>query len=463
MIFQQIQQRFSIQGEEISLDTLLAAREQRAKLQQCFLREGQSLVSLTLTAVGSVKRNPLLDWVFAKSLENLTACFTQLGVKPSREQIIQAQTGHFALFAVPLDAIILKKALIALEQQSPLARLWDLDVFSPNGELLSRNQFGLSPRKCLLCEREGKVCARGRYHSPLALQQEMQRRALAEYLSEQVHLALLEEVYLTPKPGLVDQDNNGAHRDMDLSTFERSANALRPFWSKFVRYGMMTAKQPISQILAQIRPLGLAAEEAMFAATGGINTHKGVIFAFGVICCVIGRLIELNHQTPSEQSTDLYRDVKQICATAAALCQGITAELQHEGEQPLTAGMRLFREFGLTGARGEAESGFPQVLSILPVLADKQYDWQHRLLLALLQLMAMNQDTNVAHRGGIAGLMWLQEQAKSILANKHIYQQKQEVIKQLKAFDHTCITRNLSGGGSADLLALAIFFYKLNF
>ncbi|WP_025266991.1 triphosphoribosyl-dephospho-CoA synthase CitG [Bibersteinia trehalosi] len=446
---------FSTTGRPIDLDELLMARETRFAIQQALLSKyRQSVLSVTLTAVGAVKKNALLDFVFAKCLAKLTACFNRLGITPTEQLIRELETGHEALFALPIDAELLKQAMIALEDESPLARLWDLDVISPTGELLSRTKMGLANRPCLVCHGVAKICARERRHSTTEIIAEMQQRAMAEnfadQISERVQQALLHEVQLTPKPGLVDSANNGAHHDMDFTTFMASCEALAPFWSAFVHKGMATVNQPVSQILAQIRPLGLQAEQAMLQATNGVNTHKGAIFAFGLVCTALGRLFASQH-------FQIEHSVEQVCEIVAQICYGVTAELQNYPENaPLTHGVKLFQQYGLTGARGEAEAGFPQVRNTLQMLGEKP-NWH----IALLYLMQSNPDTNVVHRGGMAGLAFIQQQAAQLLNGlQHLHNQA-DFIKQLNAFDHQCIQRNLSPGGSADLLALTIFFHFL--
>ena len=461
MIFQKFSESFSLAGEEVSLEQLLEAREKRAALQRrCLEKYGQTVLSLTLLAVGGVKKNALSDYVFAKSLENLTACFIRLGVSPTAKFIRPLETGHEALFVLPVDAQRLKKAMIELEESSPLARLWDLDVISAEGRLLSRSEFGFPPRACLICAENAKYCARSRKHALEDIQAEIVRRVqavgFAEKIANSVYRALLQEARLTPKPGLVDSANNGAHQDMNLQTFERSAEALRPFFAEFVLKGIETAGQPEREILAQIRPLGLAAEQAMFAATDGVNSHKGAIFTFGLICTAIGRLFANRATTVTYDEA-----VRSVCETAGAFCCGLTAELQNYPEnQPLTAGVKIYRAYGLTGARGEAEAGFPLVRKTV-ALALKEPHGENAGLIRLLFLMAHNQDTNVVSRGGPEGLRFVQSEARKRLENAKILQNPTALIESLQAFDQACIERNLSSGGSADLLALTFFFLSL--
>ena len=320
---------FSRAGTEISLEQLLSAREARALLQQQLLAQyGQPLLCVTLTAVGGVKKNALLDYVFTKTLENLTALFMQLNITPTKEIIRPLVTGHEAFFVLPIDGRALKAATIELEESIPLARLWDLDVFDAKGHLLSRADFALPPRACLVCGNEAKICARTRKHAVDEIVEEMQsraqRHAVAEYIGEQVYSALVQEARLSPKPGLVDTVNNGSHKDMNLHTFEQSAVSLRPFFTQFVLKGMTTAHLPEKQILAEVRPLGLLAEKAMFKATHGVNTHKGAIFSFGLVCTAIGRL--LIRQEVAQSAVDF--DIKLICSLVAQFAQGLTDELK---------------------------------------------------------------------------------------------------------------------------------------
>lgn len=446
----------ALTGKPVSLNDLLEAREQRAMLQQqCVAEFRQSVLSVTLLAVGAVKKNGLLDTLFAKCLQDLTAYFAELEIKPTAEFIRPLATGHEAVFVLPIEANRLKQAMIALEDRSPLSRLWDLDVLDEQGKLLSRAEFGGSPRTCLVCERDAKLCARERTHSVEMILAEMQKRVLAEIVADLARQALLDEVYLTPKAGLVDRQNNGSHQDMTVQTFERSADALRPYFAQCVRVGLDRLELSPLQLFAEIRPLGQQAEQAMWQATQGVNTHKGAIFAFGLVCAALGRLL-------GQGGYKAENWLAQLCETVAEMTQDICDELQKiSHNQPLTAGIRLFQQYGLTGARGEAEMGFPLVRKArafwqtLPTLDD-----EHRLLLSLLFLMAHNQDTNVVHRGGMAGLAFVQQQAQQILADTPLTD-KSQLIAKLIAFDTACIARNLSSGGSADLLGLTWFFVLL--
>lgn len=239
--------------------------------------------------------------------------------------------------------------------------------------------------------------------------------------------ALWHELELTPKPGLVDKLNSGAHRDMDHALFVRSIKAIAPWFVRFAELGIEHADKAAAEQLRLIRPMGIACEQAMYAATGGVNTHKGGIFSLGLLCFTAGRVRNATADT--------------LCCEIGNICRGLV-ERELAGRSGMsTAGERQYQQFGLTGARGEAESGFATVRNVLT-------QWQggslHELL---LRLMAVNQDSNLVSRGGMDGLRYVQNYARNLLTHGW---DSEALIEMDQAF----ITRNLSPGGSADLLSV---------
>ena len=123
--------------------------------------------------------------------------------------------------------------------------------------------------------------------APLAI-----KPAIVRDMAALAHRAMLVEVYTTPKPGLVDLANNGAHRDMTVDTFERSANAIAPWLEQFTDTGIRSAHQPVDQLLSALRHPGRQCEQDMYLATAGVNTHKGMLFSMALLCAAGGRLCE---------------------------------------------------------------------------------------------------------------------------------------------------------------------------
>ena len=245
--------------------------------------------------------------------------------------------------------------------------------------------------------------------------------------------ALWLELELTPKPGLVDTLNSGSHRDMDHAMFARSIAAIAPWFSRFAELGSEHADNPAAEQLRLIRPMGMACEQAMYAATGGVNTHKGGIFALGLLCFAAGRV-----KTATAES---------LCGEMSDICAGMVARELAGRSGIATAGERQYQQYGLTGARGEAESGFATVRAALA-------QWNGNLHELLLRLMAVNQDSNLVSRGGMDGLRYVQGYAKALLANGWDR-------KALIEMDAALIARNLSPGGSADLLSVGWVLAKL--
>jgi triphosphoribosyl-dephospho-CoA synthase len=249
--------------------------------------------------------------------------------------------------------------------------------------------------------------------------------------------ALRQELDLTPKPGLVDRANSGAHRDMDYALFLASIDAITPWFARFEQAGFDHAHRPAAAQLRLIRPMGIACEQAMFAATDGVNTHKGGIFSLGLLSFAAGRLRGLGWQLSADA----------LCNEVSAICRGLVARELAGRAQAITAGEKQFRDYGLTGARGEAEQGFITVRrAVLPFWQQEQ--GERRLHNALLRLMAVNRDSNLVSRGGLAGLRYVQDYAQQLLATGW----ERDDLRQM---DQALIARHLSPGGSADLLAVA--------
>ena len=215
--------------------------------------------------------------------------------------------------------------------------------------------------------------------------------------------ALLYEVCTTPKPGLVDRNNNGSHRDMDIFTFMRSSASLWPYFARCFNTGVSSSGRPAPGTFASLRPLGIQAEAKMFRATRGINTHKGAIFTIGLACAALGRLCGMPQQDRDAISGD---PAARILSEISAMTEG-TVSKELEGltkETARTAGQRFYLEYGVTGIRGQAEAGFPTVLKFgLPALeqglsSGKSPD--EAGCAAMLQILARTTDTNMISRGG---------------------------------------------------------------
>jgi triphosphoribosyl-dephospho-CoA synthase len=278
--------------------------------------------------------------------------------------------------------------------------------------------------------------------------------AIVREMASLAHQAMLIEVYTTPKPGLVDRANNGSHRDMSVETFERSADAIAPWLALFTQTGVESANLPANQLLPMLRPHGKQCERDMLLATAGVNTHKGMLFSLSLLCGAVGHLWQqgkiLNQQT--------------VCQQVARVTEGLVQRELATNAQPKTAGERFFHQHGLTGVRGEVESGFQTVrehsLPIYRKALSHSADRNSALLEVMLSLLEHNNDTNLVSRGGIDGLHFVQAHASAISQTTDFL--SVERMQALQAFDHELIARNLSPGGSADLLAITWLLHQLD-
>ena len=432
---------------------ILNAREARAARQQSLLQEFRCpVICFTMNIAGPVKTSPLIRRAFDAGLAALEDALSQYTVN-SRE-LLHEITGDEAIFSVDAEAPVLKAVCTAIEEGSPMGRLFDMDVLDLGGRKLERSR----ERCCLVCGKPGRSCAARRLHSVEQLQEATRALISSHFADEDATRisnaavdALLEEVHTTPKPGLVDQRNNGSHEDMDLSLFVASANALRPYFTRCAAIGQSTAELEAPDVFPFLREAGLAAAEAMFTATGGVNTHKGAIYTLGILCAAVARLRHRGELHPAEDT------IFSLCAEMA----GAAAETDLIHATVDTAGLRLYRELGIRGIRGEMADGLPSLSAIaLPFFRDALacgYNRNHAGSIALLHLIARVQDTTLYHRGGVAGAAFAADAARRLLE-----QQPYPSTDQIEALDDAFIARRLSPGGCADLLAATYFLDRLS-
>lgn len=267
----------------------------------------------------------------------------------------------------------------------------------------------------------------------------------ARRLGEIVIESLIDEVTLAPKPGLVDVRGNGAHRDLSWALMCTSAMALQPAFEAMAHAGLSILSNPA--LREAIGAIGREGEARMFEATHGINTHRGAIWALGLLV------------TAAAQDLDDLRS-EHVAARA-----GVLARLQ-DRHAPLVTGNKgeqACRDYDVGGARGQAQAAFPHVTQIaLPELrrSRERGDTETAARLnALLAIMASLDDTCVLARGGVTALHELQDGARATLAAGGAG--PLEGRRVLKALDQRLLELNVSPGGAADLLAATLFLDRV--
>lgn len=418
----------------VDLEQMLAARERRASIQSAMLGgagENSCLACLTLNIAGDVKRTPMTKMLFDHGVRELES----LGMSVADRRIIDEATGSEAFWLLDEEGERVKPLLEAIEDSFPAARLYDFDLMVPGGAKLSRREA----RKCLICDAPAAECARSRRHGLEAVRKATEgllKDFCAGALADAACGSLLGELYTTPKPGLVDMNNSGSHADMDVQLLEKSAGSLRPYFEDAARMGMEGCG------MADLRERGLRAEAEMFAATGGVNTYKGLIYSMGLLLAGMGGCLA--------QGGDCIRKAAALAREDAEkrLCVSM--------EEPSTNGGRVYRDFGAKGATGEAAAGFPGAKYCLSRLLSYRRDGRKdAAALALCDSMAALEDTNLLHRGGPEGLEYVRNAAGKISRLP-----EEERAAELHGLDRELICRGLSPGGSADMLALALLLER---
>lgn len=445
-------------GKPVTLAQMLDARDRRAEQQRRLVGEhGCTLISYTLNMPGQYKTYPLARKAFqtGRSLIESQLCSNHIEIRAVAER--ESVCGDEALIAVEADGEWVKTLMMAIEQGHALGRLFDIDVIDSDGSAVKGAAVGRSERRCIVCGGPVWACARSRAHTAeqLALKtaemiRDFYESRYADYLADVAVRALLYEVCITPKPGLVDRQGNGAHRDMDIFTFMSSSSALVSYFRDMARRSAAFDSDP-TLLLSSLRFLGLQAEWSMFAATHGVNTHKGLIFSLGIICAAAGWL---HGQGRAITEDALFH----LCARIA----GRTPQELVQADVSATYGQAAYRSYDLTGARGEAAAGFPAVrrygLPVLRQMAGCGLSLNDAGVIALLHLLANVTDTNLVGRSDLQAVQELQGRVQAVLARQP---EPSALLEYAAELDRELTGRYLSPGGCADLLAISIMLYFL--
>lgn len=242
--------------------------------------------------------------------------------------------------------------------------------------------------------------------------------------------ALRLELDTTPKPGLVDRRDNGAHKDMDYALMSKSISALRPY---LTRLAVESAKDIDP---AKIKEVGIEAEKAMLKATGGVNTHKGALFCIGLSVAAASCL------ACSTGAVDAY-SFKELVSRAASEIPSARG----------THGAEAKRSFKAVGALENARAAYPELFTDwLPYYRSLEGD-PFRCHKTLLHIMTTLDDTNILHRRGAEGLAHAEAEAARLLEDFS--------ESGLSSLNKDFIRENISPGGSADMLSLTIFIESI--
>lgn len=263
-------------------------------------------------------------------------------------------------------------------------------------------------------------------------------------------MALQTELDTTPKPGLVDRNDNGAHRDMDHALMQRSIQALHPYFVRLAQLGF-TDKQPCHDEIVNI---GIEAEREMFKATGGVNTHKGALFSIGLAAVALAGESFCRITQAEGCGTMAYNDVnsKQI----QSLSNSIASLARLFPDTNGTHGSKAKANNILKGALDNAREGYTQLFKAwLPFYIDRIAEGDNYALhKTLLRIMCDLDDTNIVYRTSMETMQEVKTEARQMLdTSRNIV----NFEAALQAMNTDYIHRNISPGGSADMLSLVVF------
>lgn len=404
-----------------SATEILQARSKRAETIKHFLSDTQSSALSIKTNVPGTPKNGRFQDIVLKVFHHL---FRQL--LEQEGTFYASMDGDYVLFSVA-DAFEAKKLGVYLENHHPLGAFVDADVYTLDNVALHRADLGYDARKCWLCGCDARECARGQTHEVSELRDHMREcieRFLVGALSREALQALRKEVFLYPSLALVSARDTGRHTDMNISHFLASIEALQPYIEAYLKHGLRKSS------LRELRDIGKDAESAMLDATGGVNTHKGANFIFGLILFHYGRAII--------RGEDLYTCMRNVSETAKRILQADFSKLPQKERR--TRGETLFAERNVKGIRGEAANGFPAVFSWYPRK-------DHHVLRKFAYIASRLEDTTL-----ICG------DSPSLHEVKESMRKAQDApCRELRRIFQALKKQGCSPGGAADLLALVFF------
>ncbi|MBX4259555.1 triphosphoribosyl-dephospho-CoA synthase CitG [Clostridium estertheticum] len=259
--------------------------------------------------------------------------------------------------------------------------------------------------------------------------------------------AMIYEVSCYPSPGLVSPVSYGAHKDMNFYTFIDSTSTLSKYLPLFVQEGF--SNKTSKEIFDGVRLIGVEAEKDMFAKTNGINTHKGMLFLIGIACAATGKAIY------EKKGFNYIQDI--IKKMTKGLVEKELSVLKDNVE--LSHGEKLFFKYKTEGVRGEVERGIPTVFNFALDFykQNSELNANDRLVHTLIGIMQICDDSTIIYRHNPQVLNEVREKAIQIIEFGGM---KTEIgRKSIKSLCEEFIEKNISPGGSADLLGVTVFLY----
>ncbi|MGD9886557.1 MAG: citrate lyase holo-[acyl-carrier protein] synthase [Bacilli bacterium] len=353
-----------------------------------------------------------------------------------KEERFLGMDGPWCFLTTKQNARLIKQMLTEIEEKHFLGKFIDLDAYDEQKRLLSRQDFNKPKRKCWLCHQDAILCTRNQTHEMASLLSYLHSQ-IHEFVSlqigELVYQAGMDELNIPHKFGLVNPINNGSHPDMSYDLMKTSLLHLLPAFLKFFNLGYYAINHQES--LNEAVEEGKKAEQSMLTFTNGVNTYKGLIYILGVVLFSLGRCLRYGIKDLFSEISEngQYLETKQI-----------------KDGLPLTFGSQTYLHSPIKGIRKEVSDGLPSVASVLSLFDDFEMTTLRKML---VKLIGLAEDTVLLKRSG----------------NMDCYLEvKSRFLKlDIDHFDEVlltkqCVDENLSFGGAADLLIVAIFLKRFS-
>lgn len=439
-----------------NLEEFLLMREKRVEIQNSIIeKEKKPILVLRGNYPGENKNDFIPTNIVKVIYKEILDIFNDSIV---HTEIINSIEGITYIFSINDNGTNIKKIAMEIEENHILGRYVDIDVFSESGYAFSRSDFGGSKRKCFLCDEMAFVCGRKQSHSILEITSHIQKKyesylienekrfKISDFLSDIALKSLILEVSASPSFGLVSPFTKGAHTDMDFFTFIDSSFSINHYFKEVAKVGFSSLS--LDLIFKKIRFLGKLAEKEMFLATNNINTHKGMIFLMGISIATTAKA-----KFENKSFLEIKNNIK-------FMCRDILKDFVNlETKSNLTHGEKLFLNHGISGVRGIVKDGLDIIFNgSLDVFSNAliiEKDINCAMIKTLIFLMSSLEDTTILHRHNISILNEVKKKARDlhcIFSNCCI---DKNILKDL---ENEYTNNKISPGGSADLLAITLFF-----
>ncbi len=423
------------------MSLILEAREKRATHINELMKEYRYKTIIILKSnVPGAEKNPkrlkficnLYDLLIQKELKK----------KITIKQNVESLDGNYVYYVVEEEGNIVKEKAILIEEANVLGKLVDIDVY--NEMSITRSTLECEMRKCLICDNYSHICVRNQTHTQEELFtkiDEITEDYLVEHILNKTIKCIYYELDLYPKFGLVSSHDSGVHKDMDFQTFINSTFAIKPYLKEYILYGLKDINDP--KLLIQI---GIRAEKAMFAVTNNVNTQKGLIFILGIFLPVLSKAIR-NNLGQAYIKEEIKKISKQIIGDYY---------LNVSNKANKTHGDLVYLDYNLKGIRGEALNGLEIVFDI-PSYKDRPAGYIH--LEYLIHIMSLLDDTTIIHRTNLQTLKNI-KQTMGELVKIGGYTNNIALVANLT---NEYIEKDISPGGSADMLVVKIIYEELKY